>query len=72
MIVNNIKIQLFYLQSITQSVREISFILNIFYVHDLIELKFSMIVKTKIFYDCKQYQDATFLFTVTHSVSPGN
>jgi len=54
MIVNNIKTQLFYFHSLTQSlsqseilalsVQEISIILNIFYVYDSIELKFSMIV----------------------------
>ena len=62
MIVINIKTQILYLHSLTQSVsqsgklalavREISFILNIFYVYDPIELKFSMIVnniKTQLF-----------------------
>ena len=54
MIVNNIKTELFYFHSLTQSVHEIRniFILNIFYVYDPIELKFSMIVnniKTQLF-----------------------
>ena len=57
MIVNNIKTQLFDFQSVTQSfcqsgILALSFILNIFYVYDPIELKFSMIVnniKTQLF-----------------------
>ena len=49
MIVNYIKTQLFDFLSVTQSVCQsgilaLSFILNIFYVYDWIELKFSMIV----------------------------
>jgi len=42
MIANNIKTQLFYFHSVSLSVQEISFILNIFYVYHPIELKFSM------------------------------